>query len=226
MNIQHNGHEHEFEPQLGLPEVLPANEKILWQGSPDVAAVARRIFHMRKLVAYFGVLLALRAAQVWSNGGSAMDCLDALFLPGGLVLLGLAAVALLAYLTAKTTVYTLTDKRVCMRIGIVLTVTFNLPLRHMQSAALRPQLGSTGDIVITLAGDTRIAWLHLWPHVRPWHVKQPQPMLRAVPNAQAVAALLSQAWSHAQGATLSTPVSTAAVGNTPRQPVQWQASPT
>ena len=35
MTIQSNGHEHELEPQYGLPERLPATEKILWQGSPD-----------------------------------------------------------------------------------------------------------------------------------------------------------------------------------------------
>jgi hypothetical protein len=226
MNIQNNGHEHEFEPQLGLPEALPAGEKLLWQGSPDVATVARRIFHMRKLVAYFAVLLALRAAQVWSNGGSAMDSIDALFLPGSLVVMGLGAVALLAYLTAKTTVYTLTDKRICMRIGIVLTLTFNLPLRQVQSAALRKQVGSTGDIVIALGSDTRIAWLHLWPHVRPWHVKAPQPMLRAVPDAQAVAVLLSQAWAQANGVTLNTAVSSQAPTSGVRSPAQWQASPT
>ena len=36
---------------------------------------------------------------------------------------------MLAWLTSRNTVYTITNKRVVMRIGIVLSVTFNLPLR-------------------------------------------------------------------------------------------------
>jgi hypothetical protein len=52
---------------------------------------------------------------------------------------------------------------------------------------------------LSLTGKDRIALLHLWPHARPWRVTQPEPMLRGVPQAQAVAKLLSDAWSHATG---------------------------
>ena len=45
MTIQSNGQEHELEPQYGLPERLPATEKILWQGSPDASVLARSAFH-------------------------------------------------------------------------------------------------------------------------------------------------------------------------------------
>jgi hypothetical protein len=45
----------------------------------------------------------------------------------------------------------------------------------------------------------RIALLHLWPHARPWRVSRPEPMLRCVPDAAAVARLLTQAWSEATG---------------------------
>ena len=33
-------HEHEFEPQFGLPERLPDSERLLWQGSPSWRALA------------------------------------------------------------------------------------------------------------------------------------------------------------------------------------------
>ena len=36
--------EHEFEPVHGLPEKLPAGEKILWQGSPDWKTLANEAF--------------------------------------------------------------------------------------------------------------------------------------------------------------------------------------
>jgi hypothetical protein len=193
----HRGQEHEFEPQFGLPERLPASERLLWQGQPLPGLVARRLFHLPLVTAYFGVMLA------WRIGAQLQDGLPLLAaLRGSLVLALLAAVAIgilatLARLTASTTVYTLTDKRVVMRIGIVLTVTYNLPLRHLDAAHLLPLKGDQGEIALQLRGDTRIAYLHLWPHARPWLFAKPQPMLRCLADAQGVSRLLSDAWAAA-----------------------------
>jgi len=227
MTIESHGHEHEFEPEYGLPEALPKGEHILWQGSPAFATVARRIFHVRKIAVYFALLLALRAANTMSDGGTLMDGLGSIALLSFLAVMGLVALMALAWATARTAVYTLTDKRLVMRIGVALTLTFNLPLRTMRSAALRQQVGDCADIVIDLATDDRIAWLHLWPHVRPWKLAQPQPMLRAVPDAVRVAGLLAQAWSAATGVVVA-PV----VTETPPRPAAgvarpgWQTNPT
>ncbi|MCY7315507.1 MAG: hypothetical protein LH480_07775, partial [Rubrivivax sp.] len=62
----------------------------------------------------------------------------------------------------------------------------------------RPPHGS-GDLPLSLIGEDRIAFMHLWPHVRPWQLARPEPMLRAVPNAQCVAQLLTDAWAHSTG---------------------------
>ena len=199
MTIQSNGHEHELEPQYGLPERLPATEKILWQGSPDARALARSAFHLRKLALYFAALMALQAANVAADGASMADVLLALVWPAGLSALALLGVWTLAWLTARTAVYTVTDRRVVMRIGIVLTLTFNLPLRTIESAAMRQGSGGHGDIVLALKGPDHIAWLHLWPHARPWHLTRTQPMLRALPQVADVAALLQRAWSAQTG---------------------------
>jgi len=210
MTIQSNGHEHELEPQYGLPERLPATEKILWQGSPDARALARSAFHLRKLALYFAALMALQAANVAADGASVADVLLALVWPAGLSALGLLGVGTLAWLTARTAVYTVTDRRVVMRIGIVLTLTFNLPLRTIESAAMRQGSGGHGDIVLALKGPDHIAWLHLWPHARPWHLTRTQPMLRALPQVADVAALLQRAWSAQTGGAveaLATPAS-------------------
>ena len=225
MTIESHGHEHEFEPEYGLPEALPANERILWQGSPDFATVALRIFHLRKVALYFFLMLAFRAGYVIDGGGSLVDGLQSLTVPGGLALMALGALTGLAWMTARTAVYTLTDKRIVMRIGIVLTLTFNLPLRQVESAALRQQPGGNGDIVITLGGEDHIAWLHLWPHVRPWQINRAQPMMRAVPDAVHVAALLSKAWSASTGVTVTTPPSVVAPEAGELQP-RLQASST
>lgn len=225
MSIESHGHEHELEPQYGLPERLPAGEKILWQGSPDFSDVALRIFHLRKAAVYFAVLLMLRAGLALNDGGGLVDALVALAWPLPLALTALASLTALAWMTAKTAVYTLTDKRLVMRVGIVLTLTFNIPLSQVRSAALRRGNGRSGDIVIELGGPDHIAFLHLWPHVRPWRLARPEPMLRAVHDAPHVAALLSQAWSDVTGvvtAPLAEPNEATPAINTP----QWQPSPT
>jgi hypothetical protein len=86
-----------------------------------------------------------------------------------------------------------------MRIGIVLTLTFNLPLRTLETAAMRQGPDGHGDIVLALKGPDHIAWLHLWPHARPWHLTRTQPMLRALPQVAEVATLLQKAWSAQTG---------------------------
>ena len=233
MSIESHGHEHELEPQFGLPEPLPQGERILWQGSPDFAALARSAFHVRMLAVYFLVLLALRAGTVLGGGGSLSEALAALAIPGLLAVLALASITVLAWLTARTAVYTITNRRVVMRIGIVLTLTFNLPLRVIESADFRRGAGSCGDIVLKLAGTDHIALLHLWPHARPWSLARPQPMLRAVPDAKAVAAILAQAWSTDTGIAGAAAASAAdapanAAAGAPamarHQPAAWQPS--
>ena len=191
------GHEHEFEPVRGLPEALPEGEQILWQGSPQWQALARRAFHVRKLLAYFSALVVLRLVLMEDASLTAM-AVSALWM----ALLGAVAVGSLlfvAWLSARTAVYTITDKRVVMRVGIVLTLTFNIPFKRLSGAGLHLQADGSGDLPLALSGDDRIAWLNLWPHVRPWRLARPEPMLRAVPDAAAVAQLLTEAWSRHTG---------------------------
>jgi len=196
-----HGHEHELEPQFGLPEPLPKQEKILWQGSPDWKSMAVHVFHVRKLVVYFALLLLARALTELSFGGSLAEALIS-----ALWLLPLAVFAVLimgyvAYLSAQTTVYTITDQRLVMRVGIVLTLTFNLPYSRLASASLKCYADGSGDIPVALEGHDKIAYVHLWPHAKPWAFARPEPALRCVPNAEAVAGRLREAWAARRGET-------------------------
>ena len=202
------GREHELEPEFGLPEPLPAGERLLWQGQPQAALVARRIFHLPALTVYFTLILAWRVVLQLHDGAAWHEALRGTLGLAVLAAVALAIVATLARLTARTTVYTLTDRRVVMRIGIVLTVTYNFPLRQIDGAHLLPLKAGSGEIALALRGDTRIAVLHLWPHARPWHFTRPQPMLRCVPDAAAVADRLTQAWA-AANATVARPAAAA-----------------
>ena len=176
--------EHDFEPVPGLPERLPPGEQILWQGRPEWKRLALGAFHVRGVAIYFAALIVLGVSRgAWTGA--------ALTLGAGLV--GIGVIALIAWGSARTTLYTLTNKRVVMRIGIALPKCFNLPLTLIGSAGLSLNRDGTGDIPLQLLGPQRLGYLVLWPHARPWHVNETQPMLRAIPDAQVVAALLARA---------------------------------
>ena len=103
-----------------------------------------------------------------------------------------------------------------MRVGIVLTVTFNLPYKMIEAASLHADAAGRGDIAISLAGSDRIAYAHLWPHVRPWEIRRTQPMLRALPAAREVASILGAALADAAGMA-RTPLPQAAAAAAPGQ---------
>jgi len=220
MTSLHNGREYEFEPEHGLPEPLPKAERMIWQSSPNVRETAIHMFHMRKLVLYFIALGGVRVAYLSASGMAWDAALASMLLPAGLALIALAATFTLAWLTATTTVYTLTDQRIVMRVGIVLTLTYNFPLRLIESAGLKVRATGFGDIPIVLKGDTRIAWVHLWPHARAWRLAKPEPMMRCIPDVQQKALQLSQAWSHATGVVVAPTADT----KTDARPIHWKPS--
>lgn len=213
-------HEHEFEPAFGLPEPLPAGEHIVWQGRPDWRHLARRAFHLRKLAVYFAIILVVRGIDGWNGGESGLALAKALSGLTVLATLGLGLLALMAWLTARGAVYTITDRRVVMRIGIVLTLTLNLPFTRIVAADLRRDGQAPGDVVLRLAPGDKIAYLNLWPHARPWRLARPEPALRSLTDAADVAVLLAEAWSKATGVALQptpalTPAGEAAADATP-----------
>lgn len=199
MPIENLGHEYEFEPEFGLPERLPSGEFIVWQGSPDVAALASSAFHIKKLVIYFLVLIGVCAWPALEDGAGVMAVLLSIKWIAPLALIGVCSVWMMAFMTSRTTVYTLTNKRVVMRLGIVFTVSFNLPLKQVASADVRMLQNGFGDITLALKGSDRIAWIHLWPSVRPWKIEKPEPTLRAIPDVQEVSLKLREAWTYNTG---------------------------
>ena len=177
----------------GLPGPLPQGERVLWQGSPNWRAMTRRVFHIRGLSAYFGILVAYAAANSYSQGTPLADVALGAAKFAGLALVPLALLTLYAWGTARATTYTVTNRRVAIRMGIAMPMTLNLPFARIDGAAFRPAKDGTGDITLQMAKGDRVAYLVLWPHARPWHVARTEPMLRAIPHAEKVAQLLSRA---------------------------------
>ncbi len=221
--------EHDQEAQPGLPEPLPAGERMLWQGAPDWRVLAQRSFHLRKLAVYFAVLIAWRVVSSLHDGAPLAQALAGSLWTLPLAAAALGIVAALAALVARTTLYTLTDRRVVMRIGVVLSVTFNLPLRRIESARMHTLPGGAGDLALVLDPSDRIGYVHLWPHARPWRFERPEPTLRALRDVQAVARLLGDALAASTAAgstTMSAPRGTPsqARGGAARQPAVARAA--
>jgi hypothetical protein len=189
--MSHN--DFDFDPVRGLPEVLPAGERMLWQGSPRWQDMAVHAFHVRKVAVYFAVLTLFVISLHLFDGAPVTEAVKPLlwYVPMGLTACGLLAG--LAWASARTTIYTITTKRIVLRIGMALPMSLNLPFSLVENAGLRTYDSGAGDIPVELKGKDRVAWLILWPHARPFHLKHPQPMLRAVPDSQAVARLLGDA---------------------------------
>jgi hypothetical protein len=176
----------------GLPEKPPAGEQILWQGRPGAWALARDSLGMYWVAGYFALL------SVWRVGVSSVELGFSGALPLAIPFLILGAVScglilLVSWMQARATVYTVTTARVAMRVGAALTITVNLPFSRIASADLDLRRDGTGTIALTTVGETRLSYLVLWPHVRPWRMKHPQPALRSIPEAERVAGLIAEA---------------------------------
>ena len=185
--------EHDYEPIPGLPGLLPQGERILWQGAPEWRTLARTAYHTRLIAGYFALLTAWAIIAALVRGVHGLGDLSGVALTAlfGIVAVGL--LNLLAWGAARTTLYTLTNRRIVLRVGAAFSKCINLPLTLVGNVGLAAHADGTGDLPLALTGERRLGYLALWPHARPWRVSTPEPMLRAVPHAADVAALVARA---------------------------------
>ncbi len=176
--------EHDLEPIRGLPGDLPEGEHIVWQGSPDWKRLGRDAFKTFWIAGYFAALLVW-AALDGGTTGMAMTLIMAA--------LGLGLLYGLAWGTARSTVYTITSRRVVLRYGMALPKCINLPISAIASAGLRRNADRTGDIPLALSQAHKLGYAVFWPHVRPWKLRDPEPMLRSIADVETVAGLLTDA---------------------------------
>lgn len=189
--------EHDSEPVHGLPGVLPAGEHLVWQGAPEWRSLALNAYHVRSLTLYFSLMVLARGGYLLLEGDSLFDALTGMVGPAIFAAIALAIMTGIAILSARSTVYTITSKRVVIRQGIALESTINLPFAVIESAALKLRRDGSGDLALTLLKPHRVSYIWLWPHVRPWHLLQPQPSLRALADAETAGERLSRAFNSA-----------------------------
>jgi len=183
----------DYEPVPGLPEKLPEGEHVLWSDVPDWKAVALDVFHVRAIALYAALIMAWQGLTTIYDGGTALDALATIGLLAVVFGAGIAMLTLLGYFTATSTRYTITNKRVVMRIGVALTMSVNLPFKQIVSADYREAPFGTGAIALSLAESGGLGYLVLWPHARPFHFSRPQPMLRGIKDGERVARILASA---------------------------------
>jgi hypothetical protein len=194
--------EHGLEPIPGLPEALPEGEVLLWQGAPAWTEIAQRVFLIRWVMGYFLLLAGWDILSASLQGGSVVTAIGAaaVLLLGGSV--GIGILALLAMAVARTSVDSITSRRLVLRVGVALPITINIPFAAIAGAALRNRKDGHGDIVMELLPSHRISWIALCPHCAGWSFGRPKPMLRGVANAASVARILGEAVANMGGAAI------------------------
>lgn len=191
--------EHEVEPVPGLPGKLPEGEGILWQGSPRPVAFAVQAMRLKGLTVYFALLVCWALADAATSGGHPADMVRA---PAVIILLGWACLGVLFLIgraMAKSAIYTVTNKRLVLRVGVALPMTINIPFASVESAAVRRHKDGTEDVVLTLLPEHKASWVALWPHARPWRFGRAEPMLRAVPATAGAAQVVARALAESAG---------------------------
>lgn len=193
-------HTHEdYEPIPGLPEDLPEDEVILWQGKPTMYGIARRVFAVRGVTIWFLLLMVWTITAGLADGQSALI----VFRNSSILLIPMtAALSVLLFLSnavASTTVYTITNKRLVVRAGVAILKSINIPFKSIAAAALKINKDGSADIPVAIVPDQRIAYLMMWPHVKLSAFKDVQPMIRGIKDGRRVARILSNALAHYHG---------------------------
>jgi hypothetical protein len=176
----------------GVSEALPPGERVLWEGAPDQRAIARHLFYLRPLSIYLGAMVLWWVAVNRAEAGSTgfwVTLGTQLLLSGGVLL----AAWMFARSIARGTTYAITDRRIVMNFGIIFPMTINVPLRYVQGASARQFTDRSGQIAVKLAPSAKLAWIVLFPHVRPWRFTHPEPLLRGLSDPVKVGEVLREA---------------------------------
>lgn len=191
-----------------LPEPLPEGEHVLWQQSPAWRAYSRRAFHIAKIGLYFLVIVGWVAISAYLGGGGWPAVGRSLTWAVPPALGVLAVLGLIGWLYARTTVYTITNKRVIIQSGLAVPSAVNLPFSKIDRADMKSFDDATGDIELTMSGP-RLLYSMLWPNVGLFRLNRPRPVLRAIRQPHKVGELLAQAVAAIQKSEAAAPAKAA-----------------
>ena len=187
-----------------LPADIPRGERVLWFGAPEPVSLWRRAYRADAVGLWFLAMTAWNGASVASSDGGFAGFVSVLRTLG----FGAAALAilgLLAWCSARTTLYVLTERRVIIKTGIALPMFIHIPFKQIRAANVRAFADGTGEVTVGLAEAQRIPYLALWPSARPLRFARPEPALRGIANARDVGATLARALAEAAGQGAAAP---------------------
>jgi hypothetical protein len=183
----------EHEPVPGLPELLPAGERTLWQGRPRPLSLAIEALRLKWIAGYFALI------AVWQAGSAVQDgdgWREVTALVVWTILLAMAALGTLTTFgwgIARSTIYTVTNRRLVIRHGLAIPMTVNIPFTSIATADVRMARNGAGDVVFKTAAGRKANFFSLWPHARPWRFSEPQPMFRSISDVERVAKIVAHA---------------------------------
>ena len=177
-------------PHPGFPGRLPENEHVIWQGAPHWLNFARNVFYSRIVVAYFGIVMLVLMGISILDGGDWREAAKAAIPVIFFALITIGILSILAWIGARATIYTVTNRRVVMRIGAAFSKSIDIPFKVIESVQLKSSPAGLGNISIKLKAGNSIPYFFIWPHARPWRFRDAEPMLRAVDDVEAIAKIL------------------------------------
>jgi hypothetical protein len=181
------GPEHDIEPVPGLPGRLPDGEFIVWQGQPAFKIVMTRLLRARWIAFYFAIAALWSVAVGLNNSEGAWQLLGRISFIGVGAIVIFSLMALYARAVAKTSLYTLTNKRVVMRVGIALSASFNLPFKQISGADFRAGKDGAGDVALTLKSGHGLSGSVFFPHQRGGLWRKLSPQMICLPDAKTLA---------------------------------------
>ncbi len=179
-----------------LPADIPPGERILWFGRPEPISLWRRAYRADWVGAWFAAMTLWNLVSVSQSDGLFAGFVSAVRTLG-VGAAALALLSLLALLSARTTLYVVTERRVVVKTGVALPMFINVPFKQVASANLRVFTDGAGDVTLGLTDKQRIPYLALWPSARPLRLSSPEPALRSIANARDVAEALGRALAQA-----------------------------
>jgi hypothetical protein len=195
------GPEHDFEPVRGLPARLPQGERIVWQGAPDARVVLRRLLRARLVAAGFALMALWSVALGLEAGENAVKLIAriAFAAAGAAIVMGM--LWLYARAVARTSLYTVTNRRIVMRIGVAISASFNLPFTQVVEAGFREADDGTGDIALSLSAGHGLSSAVFFPHQKGAIWRKLEPQLICLGDVRTAAAILAaQIQAHAAAA--------------------------
>ena len=196
---------------------LPDGERVILQTRPDWWRLALSAYHLKAIGLYFAVFALWRLGSTIHDTGSTALGVERLLGMLPAFGFGIALLMLLAWLTARATSFTLTDRRLVMRFGVALPSQLNIPLKDIDAAGMHLHADGSADIPVSLpeGAKGRPSYFQLWPYARPMKLVAAEPMLRAVPEGEKVARLLAETLMTLQGGERHVVSSAAKRGSAP-----------